>query len=202
MATHFIASLNDDQWHIFKIIWDSTINKQGQLFFINGWGRCEKTYLYETLCYAICAQDLIILCVASTGLACLLLPGGQIAYSTFKIPIDNLDEYSICCIPKESLHADLLCSADAIFYDKSLMIHWHCFEALNRTFQDLWNCPKPFGGLTMVFRGDFQQILLVILRGSWTEIMDACLCSSYLWNHIEVLKLRENMQLQNVRIVI
>ena len=197
MATHFIASLNGDQRHVFEIIWDSIINKQGRLFFIDGWGGCGKTYLYETLCHAIRAQGLIILCVASTGLACLLLPGGQTAHSTFKIPIDNLDEYSICSIPKESLRADLLRSAHAIFYDESLMTHRHCFEALDRTFQDLRNCAKPFGGLTMVFGGDFQQILPVIPRGSRTEIVDACLQSSYLWNRMEVLKLRENMRLQN-----
>ena len=80
-------------------------------------------YLYETLCHAIHAQGLIILCIASTGLACLLLPGGQTVHSTFKIPIDNLDEYSICSIPKESLYADLLHSTHAIFYDESLMTH-------------------------------------------------------------------------------
>jgi len=49
----------------------------------------------------------------------------------------------------------------------------------------------------MVFGGDFQQILPVIPRGSRTEIVDACLRSSYLWNRMEVLKLRENMRLQN-----
>ena len=123
MATHFIASLNGDQRHVFETIWDSIINKQGRLFFIDGWGGCGKTYLYETLCHAIHTQGLIILCIASTGLACLLLPRGQTVHSTFKIPIDNLDEYSICSIPKESLRADLLHSAHAIFYDESLMTH-------------------------------------------------------------------------------
>ena len=49
----------------------------------------------------------------------------------------------------------------------------------------------------MVFGGDFQQILLVISRGSQTEIIDACLHSSYLWNYMEVLKLHKNMRLQN-----
>ena len=104
--------------------------------------------------------------LASTGLACLLLPGGQTAHSMFKIPIDSLDADSICNIPKQSLRADLLQQTNAIIYDECLMTHKHCFEALDRTLQDLRNCQKPFGNITMVFGGDFQQILPVILHGS------------------------------------
>ncbi|KAF8815251.1 hypothetical protein BYT27DRAFT_7055345, partial [Phlegmacium glaucopus] len=58
-------------------------------------GGCGKAYLYQALCHAIRAQQIIILCVASTGLACLLLPGGQTGHSMFKIPIDSLDSDSI-----------------------------------------------------------------------------------------------------------
>lgn len=118
--------------------------------------------LYQTLCHAIRAQNIIVICVASTGLACLLLPGGQTAHSMFKIPIDTLAEDSMCHIPKESLRAELLKAADAIIYDECLMTHRHCFEALDRTLQDVRDCQRPFGGLTVVFGGDFQQILPVI----------------------------------------
>ncbi|KAF8805153.1 DUF889-domain-containing protein, partial [Phlegmacium glaucopus] len=71
--------------------------------------------------------------------------------------------------------------------DECLMTHRHCFEALDHTFQDLRNCHKPFGGLTMIFGGDFQQILPVIPKGSRADIVDACLQKSYLWNHMHVL---------------
>ncbi len=77
------------------------------------------------------------------------------------------------------------------------MTHRHCFEALDRTFQDLRNCPKCFGGLTMVFGGDFQQILPVIPGGSHAEIVNACLEKSYLWDTMEILKLEENMRLRH-----
>jgi hypothetical protein len=103
---------------------------------------------------------MIVLCVASTGLACLLLPGGQTAHSMFKLPIDNLDGDSVCNIGKESLRANLLRMTEAVIFDECLMTHRHCFEALDRTFQDLRDCHRLFGGLTMIFGGDFQQILL------------------------------------------
>jgi hypothetical protein len=48
----------------------------------------------------------------------------------------------------------------------------------------------------MIFGGDFQQILPVIPNGSRTDIVEACIRRSYLWNHLTILKLRTNMRLQ------
>jgi hypothetical protein len=188
-AHRMISSLTVDQKHAFHEIWRSVSNKEGKTFFIDGFGGCGKTYLYQTISHAIRAQGGIILCIASTGLACLLLPGGQTAHSMFKIAIDTLDDTSVCNIGKETLRADLIRMAEVIIFDECLMTHRHCFEALNRTLQDLRNCQKLFGGLTMIFGGDFQQILPVVLKGSHADIVDACLCMSYLWNNITILKL-------------
>jgi hypothetical protein len=196
-ANQLISSLNDDQQRAFDMIWESIIQKQGRIFFIDGFGGCGKTYLYQAICHAVRAQNIIILCVASTGLACLLLPGGQTAHSMFKLPIDSLNSTSICNIPKESHRADLLRMADAVIYDECLMTHRHCFEALDRTFQDLRDCPKPFGGMTMIFGGDFQQILPVVANGSRADIVNACFRNSNLWDNMHILKLRINMRLLN-----
>lgn len=196
-AHHLLSSLTVDQRNTFNQIWISIMHKQGKTFFIDGFGGCGKTYLYQTVCHAVRAQGIIILCVASTGLACLLLPGGQTAHSMFKIPIDALDDTSVCNIGKESLRADLLRMAEAVIFDECLMTHRLSFEALNRTLQDLRDSQKLFGGLTMIFGGDFQQILPVIPKGSRAEIVNACLRTSYLWNNITVLKLRTNMRLQH-----
>ena len=46
------------------------------------------------------------------------------------------------------------------------MQHRHIIEVVDCTFRDLHNSDKPFGGLTVVFGEDFQQILPVILKGS------------------------------------
>ena len=196
-AHRLMSSLNADQQHAFQKIWRSITQKEGKTFFVDGFGGCGKTYLYQAICHAVRAEGIIILCVASTGLACLLLPGGQTAHSMFKIPIDTLNETSICSISKESLRADLLRMADAVIFDECLMTKRECFEALDRTFQDLRDCSRPFGGLTMILGGDFLQILPVVPNGSRTDIVNACLRKSYLWNNIQILKLRTNMRLQH-----
>ena len=196
MTSQFSTSLNIDQQQAFETILQSITHNEGKLFFIDGFGGCGKTYLYQTICHAVRAQRIIILCVASTGLACLLLPGGQTAHSMFKIPIDCLTDDSMCCIPKQGLRADLLRQAQVVIYDECLMTHRHRFEALDRTFQDLRDCQRPFGGMSMVFGGDFQQILPVIPKGSRADIVEDSLRKSHLWNNMTVLKLRQNMRLQ------
>src|SRR3954447_14503276 len=68
-------------------------------------------------------------------------------------------------------------------------------EAVNCTFQDIRGSDTPFGGLSIVFGGDFQQILPVIIKGSRPAIVNACMRNSPLWSSIKVLHLKKNMWL-------
>ncbi|XP_076945953.1 uncharacterized protein LOC143617210 [Bidens hawaiensis] len=67
------------------------------------------------------------------------------------------------------------------------MTHKHAFEALDRTLKDMlgqsgnMNNERPFGEKVVVFGGDFRQTLPVIQGGTRQEIVNASLCSSYLW---------------------
>jgi hypothetical protein len=75
------------------------------------------------------------------------------------------------------------------------MQHRHIMEAVDRTFQDVRNSDKPFGGLTCVFSGDFQQILPVIVGASRGQTVGGCIQCSTLWRFIIVLQLHKNMRL-------
>ena len=109
-----------------------------------------------------------MICVTSSGIAALLIIGGRTSHSCFKIPI-NIDELSTCQFSKNS---DL---AELIIWDEAPMQHQHIHEAIDHTFQDVRGSNKPFGGLSIVFRGDFQQILPVIVKGSSVRLsMHAC----------------------------
>ncbi|CAH9123345.1 unnamed protein product [Cuscuta epithymum] len=87
-----------------------------------------------------------------------------------------------------------------IFY---ININRHCFEALDRSMRDILSCchdgnPKlPFGGKTIVFGGDFRQVLPVIPKGTRQDIVQASLNASHLWQYCTVLKLTKNMRLKN-----
>ncbi|KAK2381623.1 ATP-dependent DNA helicase PIF1 [Trifolium repens] len=82
------------------------------------------------------------------------------------------------------------------------MIHKFAFEAFERTLQDIMsdvdakNGSLLFGGKTVVFGGDFRQILSVVPKGTRADIVHATLNSSRLWRRCRVLRLTKNMRLQ------
>jgi hypothetical protein len=189
--------LNDEQSDAYERILSSVENDRGGMFMINGHGGTGKTFLYNVICSKLRSDGTIVLCIASSGIAALLLPGGRTAHSMFKIPIDNLSADSICSIPKNSMRADLMRVVKCIIWDEIVPQHRYAIEALDRTLRDLRDNNEPFGGLTLLIGGDFQQTLPVVPKGSREQILDATITRSHLWNDFQVLHLRQNMRLRN-----
>ena len=77
------------------------------------------------------------------------------------------------------------------------MQNWSCQEAVDLTMQDIKSNSNPFGGVTVVFGGDFQQILPVICKGRREQIVGAYIQRSRLWHEIEILHLTENKRLSS-----
>jgi hypothetical protein len=108
-----ISSLNADQLHAFTSIVDKVLNNEPGFFFVSGYGGTGKTYLWSSIMTFLRAQRKIVLAVASSGVASLLLPGGRTAHSRFKIPCD-LDNSSICDIKRGTMLAELIQTASLI----------------------------------------------------------------------------------------
>lgn len=176
------------------------IQKKASFFFVCGYGGTGKTFLWNTIINHLRSQQKIVLSVASSGVASLLLPGGRTAHSRFKIPCD-LDETTICNIKRGTMLANLIKQTSLIIWDEALMTHKAAFEALDRTLRDLLSLHSPdtkelpFGGKVVVLGGDPRQILPVIEGGSRSEIVAAAICNSKLWSHVTVLTLTQNMRL-------
>jgi hypothetical protein len=194
LAAESIAKLNPDQHAAFEKITSAITTRAGQIFFLHGPGGTGKTFLYNTLCYHLRSQEKVVLCVASSGIAALLLKGGRTAHSCFKIPIP-CHESTVCNISKRSHLADLIHITDLVIWDEAPMQHRHIFDTVDRSFKDICNSDKPFGGVTFVFGGDFQQILPVIVKGSRAQIVGASIQRSMLWRSMTVLHLHQNMRL-------
>ncbi|CAH9146259.1 unnamed protein product [Cuscuta epithymum] len=197
-----LKNMNEEQRSVYDKIMESVDKTNGGVFFLYGHGGTGKTYVWKTLSAAIRSRGQIVLNVASSGIASLLLPGGRTAHSRFAIPI-NVTEDSTCNIKRGSPLAKLIQMAKLIIWDEAPMIHRHCFEALDRSMRDILSCshdgnPKlPFGGKTIVFGGDFRQVLPVIPKGTRQDIVLASLNASHLWQYCTVLKLTKNMRLKN-----
>ncbi|KAL8527736.1 hypothetical protein ACS0TY_005547 [Phlomoides rotata] len=138
------------------------------------------------LSIAIRSQGHIVLNVALSGVAALLLPGGRTAHSRFGT------EFS-----------ELILKSKLIIWDEAPMINKFSFEALDRSLKDIVRCSDEsmsslsFGEKTVVLGGDFIQILPVVPTGSREDVVHATINSSHLWEHCKVLRLTKNMRLQN-----
>ncbi|CAN1274855.1 ATP-dependent DNA helicase PIF1 [Linum perenne] len=192
-----MPKLNAEQRYAFDQITDSVYNNKSQLFFIEGFGGTGKTFLWKVISMNLRAEKKVVLCVATSGIAALLMTGGRTAHSRFHIPID-CDSTSTCHIQLQSPLADLIRDTSLIIWDEAPMAHKHCIEALDRTLRDVLNNDDlPFGGLTMVFGGDFRQILPVIPKATRTETVNSSIKRSYLWPHFTVIQLHQNMRLKH-----
>ncbi|XP_072077768.1 uncharacterized protein [Arachis hypogaea] len=78
----------------------------------------------------------IVLNVASSGIAALLLPNGRTAHSRFKIPL-TINEDSLCSIKQGSPLVRLISKAKLIIWNEAPMISKYCYEALDKCLRDL-----------------------------------------------------------------
>ncbi|XP_050263851.1 uncharacterized protein LOC126708072 [Quercus robur] len=92
--------------------------------------------------------------------------------------------------------------ASLIIWDEAPMAHRNCFEAVDRSLKDILRFSNPnseetpFGGKTIVFGGDFRQILPVVSKARRVQIVEASINKSSLWNSCKVFILTINMRLK------
>ncbi|GJW36161.1 DNA helicase [Tanacetum coccineum] len=164
---HLLLKLNHDQKKIYDIIISASVTNQQELLFVYGHSGTDKTFLWKTVISSLRAQCKIVLVVASSSIASLLLP------------VENL-----------------LVEADLIIYDEAPMNDKRCFETLDRTLRDLMKAPNLlFGGKTIVLGGDFRQTLPVKKGAAKEELIAASIAESHLWWNFKICTLTENMRL-------
>ncbi|KAL6531708.1 hypothetical protein OROMI_028071 [Orobanche minor] len=144
--------LTGDQRTVYDKIMYAVDKGVGGVFFLYGYSGTGKTFTWRTLCSALRGKGDIVLPVASSGIASLLIPKGRTAHSRFGIPL-LVDEKSYCNKIKLGTEmTELLKKTKLIIWDEAPMTHRYCFEALDRSLKDVMRSPdgepspKPFGG--------------------------------------------------------
>ncbi|XP_072090695.1 uncharacterized protein [Arachis hypogaea] len=113
------------------------------------------------------------------------------AHSWFSIFITITGE-STCNIKHDSLKTELLIQSTLIIWDEAPMLNKMCFKALDQTLTDLTSITDQhkihqlFGGKIVVLRGDFRQIIPVILKGSRHNILSSAINSSHIWSFCKI----------------
>lgn len=147
--------LNKEQKEAF----DAVVN--GQSMFITGPGGTGKSYLLQTL-YAnfkgLTGKNLAI--TAMTGCAALLLgPWAKTLHSWAGIGIGRLPAESIAkTIATDSRKKKRWRNTDCLVIDEVSMLTPTLLEYLDQVGRIVRKCDKPFGGIQIVFVGDFYQL--------------------------------------------
>ncbi len=201
MRDERVPQLNPEQ----RVVYDNVmavVNRRA--FFVDGLGGTGKTFHYSCLLSTVRAEGQVAIVVASSSIVTLLLDGGRTTHSRFKIPMQSLNSTSTCYISRDSELAALLQATAFIVWDEAVMMHMHVFEAVNRSLQDIMAVINPtfkflpFGGLVVVFSGDFRQILPIVPHGTKGDVVAVALNRSSIWQHVRVFKLHTNMRVKRL----
>lgn len=95
-----VPNLNSDQRQIYDLIMNAFVANRQELIFFYGHGGTGKTFLWKTIISTLRSEGNIVLAVASSGIASLLLPVGRKAHSRFKLPLE-LTEKTLCKVIKK-----------------------------------------------------------------------------------------------------
>nr|GEX18611.1 helitron helicase-like domain-containing protein [Tanacetum cinerariifolium] len=95
-----IPRLNTEQKDIFDAIVNTVNDNIQKLVFVYGHTGTGKTFMWKAITCGLRSAEKVILAVASSGIASLLLPSGSTAHARFKIPL-KLNDESICNIKKK-----------------------------------------------------------------------------------------------------
>ena len=158
--------LSAEQWQAIYCVTDSVQHDMGfnvfGLFCSAGTG---KTLFANYLACSLRSLGHVVVCVAASALAASLLEGGHTAHHTLHIPIPAHDSTYCSFSVAERL---LIREAALIIWDEASMVHQDIADTVSRSLQDIMQVShRAFGGKTVVFMGDFKQLLPVVRGGSF-----------------------------------
>ncbi len=77
------------------------------------------------------------------------------------------------------------------------MQHKHNFMIINASLYDILQFSNVFNEISVILEKNFAQITLVISWENQLMQINISICSFWIWNHLIVLKLHQNMQIQS-----
>lgn len=160
--------LTEEQRVAATDVMESALNLRGfNVFAVLCSAGTGKTLFANYVACSLRAQGRIVVCVAASALAASLLEGGHTAHHTLHIPIPANDA-SYCSFTASE--RQVIMTADLLIWDEASMISQHVADTVDRSLQDMLNNTRPFGGKTIMFTGDFKQLLPVVRGGKGDNI--------------------------------
>jgi len=124
------AIFNPDQAAAFDAVLESVTNNQGHLSFIHAAGDYGKTFLCNTIAAEVRRRGQVALCIASSGIAALLLDRGRTSHSCFKISF-SIYEDSVAALKHNIYMFPVLQQTRIIIWDEVSMQHKYDINAVD-----------------------------------------------------------------------
>ena len=200
-----LATLKPSQRTVYDAVLAAVAHTDGKRIFIDAPGGTGKTYTLNTIMKALRAKGHIVLAVASSGIAAILLDLGRTFHSRFKAERLHPAPNQRLNISAQTNLAKLLRRCKVIMWDEAAMGNKYHLEALDLTLRDFMGSVNarlanvPFGGKTIVLGGDFRQTLPIVRFASRAQTVDMSLTRSHLWPGFASFALVENMRIEKAR---
>ena len=168
--------LSEDQLYLFNKY------KQGENIFITGPGGCGKSFLLKYIVKDAIERKQRISTCALTGCAAYLLDcKATTVHRWAGIGLANGDDekiiHNIYFNYRKSINWK---NTEILVIDEVSMLSKHLFELLNTIGKTVRKNNKPFGGIQLIFSGDFYQLPPI---GSYKKPNTMLFCfESLLWN--------------------
>jgi len=194
-----LATLKRSQRAAYDAALAAVARRKGGRIFFDAPGGTGKTYTLNTILAALRVKGHIVLAVASSGIAAILLELGRTFHSRFKCERLHPAANQTLNISAQTALAELLRRCSAILWDEASMGNRYHLEALDKTLRDFMGNDLPFGGKTIVLAGDFRQTLPIVKFASRAQILQVALTNSPLWAEFESFQFEENMRIEGAR---
>ena len=153
-----VKKLNQEQRAVFDGVMESVNSESGKMFAIDAPGGSGKTFILDCLLSQARSLGKIALAMATTGIASTLLANGRTVHTKLKVPLKP-DENTELPFREKSPFCELIRDTDLIIIDEVTMGNRRMFECIDRSFRKIRKSNKPFGGICVVFSGDWRQVL-------------------------------------------
>jgi len=184
----FSSKMNTGQSQALSAMINSLHDGSGRVFFLDGPAGTGKTFVLQAFISYLYSTNKKPIIVASTGLAASLYEEGCTAHSMFRIPF-CLGDKTVCSLGK-SWRTKLFREADILIWDEAVCIEKNAIEAVERGFKELRADHRVFGGLLVVFCGDFRQVLPVMQKSAVQNTIQ----QTTFWHNTKILRLSENVR--------
>jgi len=134
------------------------ILKTGRSVFLTGAAGSGKTYVLREYISYLQSLDADVGITASTGIAATGM-GGITIHSWSGIGIrDNLSKSDLQEIAEKKHIKNKVKKASVLIIDEISMLHHFRLDLIDKVIREIKNSPEPFGGMQVVFCGDFFQL--------------------------------------------